>query len=145
MVEQVEGHLRSGEVDELSFMDHTPGQGQYRDIEIWRKSVRSDHELSNEEAAQIVAAQQVAPKLSFDQLKYLAGVARENGIALASHDDDSVEHLDLMRDLGCTMEKDYDNFVKFVLREQRLIQMSAKHVSDDDVRRYMTDLMTRAH
>lgn len=49
------------------------------------------------------------------------------------------------RDLGCTMEKDYDNFVKFVLREQRLIQMSAKHVSDDDVRRYMADLMTRAH
>ena len=54
-------------------------------------------------------------------------------------------HLPMPRDLGCTMEKDYDNFVKFVLREQRLIQMSAKHVSDDDVRRYMTDLMTRAH
>ena len=43
------------------------------------------------------------------------------------------------------MEKDYDSFVKFVLREQRLIQMSRKHVSDDDVRRYMTDLMTREH
>jgi len=54
-------------------------------------------------------------------------------------------HLPMPRDLGYTMEKDYDNFVKFVLREQRLIQMSAKHVSDDDVRRYMTDLMTRAH
>ena len=54
-------------------------------------------------------------------------------------------HLPMPHDLGCTMEKDYDNFVKFVLREQRLIQMSAKHVSDDDVRRYMTDLMTRAH
>ena len=53
--------------------------------------------------------------------------------------------LPMPRDLGFTMEKDYDNFVKFVLREQRLIQMSAKHVSDDDVRRYMTDLMTRAH
>ena len=105
LVEQVEGHLRSGEVDELSFMDHTPGQGQYRDIEIWRKSVRSDHELSNEEAAQIVAAQQAAPKLSFEQLKYLAEVARENGIALASHDDDSVEHLDLMRELGCTISE----------------------------------------
>ena len=49
------------------------------------------------------------------------------------------------KDLGFTMEKDYDNFVKFVLREQRLIQMSRKHVSDDDVRRYMTDLMTREH
>lgn len=105
LVEQVEGHLRSGEVDELSFMDHTPGQGQYRDIEIWRKSVRGDHELSDEEAERIVAAQQAAPKLSFDQLKYLADVACENGIALASHDDDSVEHLDLMRELGCTISE----------------------------------------
>ena len=54
-------------------------------------------------------------------------------------------HLPMPKDLGFTMEKDYDNFVKFVLREQRLIQMSRKHVSDDDVRRYMTDLMTREH
>ena len=54
-------------------------------------------------------------------------------------------HLPTPKDLGFTMEKDYDNFVKFVLREQRLIQMSRKHVSDDDVRRYMTDLMTREH
>ena len=105
LVSQVEGHLRAGEIDELSFMDHTPGQGQYRDIEIWRRSVRSDHELSEEEVNEIVEIQQNAPKLSFEQLKYLADIARGQGIALASHDDDSVEHLDLMRELGCTISE----------------------------------------
>lgn len=51
--------------------------------------------------------------------------------------------LPMPKDLGFTIEKDYDNFVKFVLREQRLIQMSAKHVSDDDVRKYVKDLLER--
>ena len=105
LVDQVEGHLRSGEVDELSFMDHTPGQGQYRDIEIWRKSMRSDHEVTEEEAIELARVQQHAPKLSFGQLKYLADIALERGIALASHDDDSPEHLDMMRELGCTISE----------------------------------------
>lgn len=51
--------------------------------------------------------------------------------------------LPMPKKLGFTMEKDYDNFVKFVLREQRLIQMSARPVSDDDVRAYMKDLLSR--
>lgn len=103
LVEQVERHLRAGEIDELSFMDHTPGQGQYRDIEIWRKSFRGD--ITREEAERMLAEQQAAPKLSFEQLDYLAGIAREQGIALASHDDDSLEKLDLMRELGCTISE----------------------------------------
>ena len=103
LVEQVEGHLRAGEIDELSFMDHTPGQGQYRDIEVWRRSFTRD--VSDDEAARLMSEQQNAPKLSFEQLKYLANIARERGIALASHDDDTIEKLDLMRELGCTISE----------------------------------------
>lgn len=103
LVEQVEKHLRAGEIDELSFMDHTPGQGQYRDMEIWRKSFRGN--LTEEEAARLAADAQAAPKMSYEQLSYLAGIAREQGIALASHDDDTIEKLDLMRELGCTISE----------------------------------------
>ena len=60
LVEQVEGHLRSGEVDELSFMDHTPGQEQYRNLEIWRKYIRSDGPASEEEAANIACEQGIS-------------------------------------------------------------------------------------
>ena len=104
LVEQVEHRLRAGEIDELSFMDHTPGQGQYRDMEIWRKSFRGKS-LSEQEAAAMAADAQAAPKLSYEQLSYLAGIAREQGIALASHDDDSIDKLDLMRELGCTISE----------------------------------------
>ena len=105
LVEQVERHLRAGEIDELSFMDHTPGQGQYRDMEIWRKSMRGGREVTPEEAAELARIQQDAPKLSFEQLDYLADLAHEQGIALASHDDDSIEKLDLMAELGCTISE----------------------------------------
>lgn len=104
LVEQVERHLRAGEIDELSFMDHTPGQGQYRDMEVWRRSFRGKT-LSEDEAAAIAAQAQAAPKLGYEQLSYLAGIAREQGIALASHDDDSLEKLELMRELGCTISE----------------------------------------
>ena len=51
--------------------------------------------------------------------------------------------LPMPRDLGFTMEKDYENFVKFVMREQRLLQMSARPVTEENVRAYMTDLLHR--
>lgn len=51
--------------------------------------------------------------------------------------------LPMPRDLGFTVEKDYENFVKFVMREQRLLQMSARPVTEENVREYMIDLMNR--
>lgn len=74
-----------------------------------------------------------------------SNVQVKDAVVKAIEDLSAAVHLPMPRDLGFTMEKDYDNFVKFVLREQRLIQMSARHVSDDDVRAYMKDLMNREH
>ena len=56
LVGEVERHLRAGEIDELSFMDHTPGQGQYRDIEVWRRSFT--REVTDEDAARMIEQQQ---------------------------------------------------------------------------------------
>ena len=35
--------LREKTVHEISFMDHTPGQGQYRNIETYRKTITAYH------------------------------------------------------------------------------------------------------
>ncbi len=105
LVEQVAEHIAVGEIDELSFMDHTPGQGQYRDIEVFRKSIRADHDVTLEEAAAIAAEQQAAPKITLEQLTTLARMATERGIVIASHDDDSPEKIAMMRELGCTISE----------------------------------------
>lgn len=42
--DMIQRHL----IQEISFMDHTPGQGQYRDLEIYRETVDKYHGMENE-------------------------------------------------------------------------------------------------
>jgi alpha-D-ribose 1-methylphosphonate 5-triphosphate diphosphatase len=93
------GILEKGVVHELSFMDHTPGQGQYRDLELYVKSYATwAGEWSGKSAAEILAACQNKPMASHGMLKKLAETAHAHGVPLASHDDDSLAKLALMRD-----------------------------------------------
>ena len=51
--------MRKGDVDLLSFMDHTPGQGQYKNLEIYRKHQANDgRDLTEEAFAQLVKTEQ---------------------------------------------------------------------------------------
>ena len=105
VVDDVARHLEAGDIDELSFMDHTPGQGQYQNIEIFRRSIRSDHEVTMEEATRLAAERQAAPKMTLETLERLSKLALAQGIAIASHDDDSPEKVATMRELGCTISE----------------------------------------
>jgi alpha-D-ribose 1-methylphosphonate 5-triphosphate diphosphatase len=90
--------LEEGRVHELSFMDHTPGQGQYRNLEIFAKSYGGwDAECSGKTLEEIMAARGAKPVASHEMLKRLSNLARRRGIPLASHDDDSLEKLALMK------------------------------------------------
>jgi alpha-D-ribose 1-methylphosphonate 5-triphosphate diphosphatase len=90
--------LEEGRVHELSFMDHTPGQGQYRNLEIFAKSYTGwDAECSGKPLEEILAARGTKPVASHEMLMDLARLARERGIPLASHDDDSPEKIALMK------------------------------------------------
>jgi alpha-D-ribose 1-methylphosphonate 5-triphosphate diphosphatase len=102
----VEGLLREGRLDLLSFMDHTPGQGQYRDLEVFARTIQSYRGSMSEAALrELVTSQQSAAKFSYGELAHLASIAREQGVALASHDDDSVEELDFMHGLGARISE----------------------------------------
>ena len=46
-----------------------------------------------------------AEKITLDALASLASLAREHGVPVASHDDDTVEKLELMQQLGCTISE----------------------------------------
>lgn len=105
--DEIKGYLESGKVDLVSFMDHTPGQGQYHDLLVYAETVKGyrDGELSDEEVADVVAHRQQEEKLSYEQLDQLARIAREQGISLASHDDDGEEKLDVMQSLGAAISE----------------------------------------
>lgn len=89
-------------VDEISFMDHSPGQGQYHDVEMYCRVLEKyqDREISPEEFAGMLEEQRTKEVLSFAQMKELCALAHTNGIAVASHDDDSAEKLCVNREIG---------------------------------------------
>ena len=85
----------------ISFMDHSPGQGQYRNLEIYRKHLPdAGTNITDEEFGELIHRELSKDSLSFEQLKALADLAREKGISVASHDDDSLEKLEVNEKFG---------------------------------------------
>lgn len=73
----------------LSFMDHTPGQGQFKTLESYRHYMQKTYHLGLERIEEILAAKQVPKEIIDENLQRLAVLAARRGLPLASHDDDS--------------------------------------------------------
>ncbi len=90
----------------LSLMDHTPGQRQWADIEHARtyytgKKGWSDARFDEEmRAAPRRQAEHAAPNRA-----WFAEHARRHGVALATHDDTTAEHVDEALSLGASMSE----------------------------------------
>jgi alpha-D-ribose 1-methylphosphonate 5-triphosphate diphosphatase len=95
--------MSQGMVQILSFMDHSPGQGQFKTLEKWKEYHVPVYELSDDEAGLVVASQREKKLRCLDYLEELSAHAREYMIMIASHDDDTPEKIDLMDSLGVTI------------------------------------------
>ncbi|MEO0761014.1 MAG: alpha-D-ribose 1-methylphosphonate 5-triphosphate diphosphatase, partial [Pseudomonadota bacterium] len=87
-IDALEGLLADRAVDLVSVMDHTPGQGQYRNLERMIELRAAYHGISPEEAramiqASIDAATPEAETLA--NLQRVSALCRRYGVALASH------------------------------------------------------------
>ena len=105
MIDELEALIGEGKVHLLSFMDHSPGQGQYRDLELYKLILKGYRKLGEGDADQIIAESRGRAKLPFETLKRVADGARARGLAVASHDDDTVEKLDVVQALGSTISE----------------------------------------
>lgn len=96
-------------VDLVSLMDHTPGQGQYRDIEVLIKNRAAYHGVSDAEARQIVMTtlkERTRPQEDLlANMLQVSKMCKNYGVALASHDDDTAEKAELMADLGTVISE----------------------------------------
>ncbi|MFJ7933971.1 phosphonate metabolism protein PhnM [Sporosarcina sp. NPDC096371] len=104
-VDQFIQNIEEGKVHLISFMDHTPGQGQYRNLEIYRETLKGFRRMSNAEADVMIAESINKEKITLDQIKDIAQIALANNIAVASHDDDEVEKLSLVKSFGTTISE----------------------------------------
>ncbi|MGB9859415.1 MAG: alpha-D-ribose 1-methylphosphonate 5-triphosphate diphosphatase, partial [Moorellaceae bacterium] len=96
--------INEGVADLFSFMDHTPGQGQYRTIEQYKKYIRKTYWVTEEEFEALVTQKiRERQKIDWARLRTIAATVRAKGIPLASHDDDSPQKVEESNRLGATI------------------------------------------
>ena len=90
--------MRDGVVQLLSVMDHTPGQGQFSH-EKFRQFILSQGK-SEDQFHEELQERFRRPRIEGDRLEALVRAARDLGLPVASHDDDTTGKVDAMLSLG---------------------------------------------
>jgi alpha-D-ribose 1-methylphosphonate 5-triphosphate diphosphatase len=88
----------------MSVMDHAPGQRQSPDIARYRdKQIRRLHLTEEEADRQIAALMHASATIGPANRAALAAIALANGIPVASHDDATVDEIELACRLGAVI------------------------------------------
>ena len=99
--------LDDGQVDLVSLMDHTPGQGQYRNLEVHIRNKAAYHGVPEAEARRMVADTMARKSRPQEELlaniRTVSKICAAHGVSLASHDDDTIEKAHLMAEVGATI------------------------------------------
>jgi len=101
----LQGLLEAGAVDLLSVMDHSPGQGQFKTLEAYLQYMIGNHAMSRDEAEQVARDKLQARDGASLRVEALLAHAHRLGVPTASHDDDSVQRIATMRNLGVSMSE----------------------------------------
>lgn len=78
----------------ISLMDHTPGQRQFVHLDKYRDYYMGKHGISADEMEQLIQARIAAQQqYAEDNRRQLVSLTQQRNIALASHDDATVDHV----------------------------------------------------
>ena len=104
MLEMLEPLLVHPALRMLSVMDHTPGQGQYHDLDKLQARWK-DEGKSAEEIASILDRMHGMREAegAMARRRAVATIAAQQGLPLASHDDLSADDVALAAELGCSI------------------------------------------
>jgi len=104
-VDTIRSLISGGMGDLLSFMDHTPGQGQYPTVESYRRYMEKTYHATMEEMNNILAVKAEGRGRMEDSVAVLCAAARIAGIPIASHDDDTAEKVEYYKTRGVTISE----------------------------------------
>jgi alpha-D-ribose 1-methylphosphonate 5-triphosphate diphosphatase len=101
VVESLEGFLAEHPARLISLMDHTPGQRQFRDLDKYfiyygGKTGRSEEAL----ARMVDERRKVGRRRAEENRPRIVEIAKHYGVALASHDDTTLDEVALARSEG---------------------------------------------
>lgn len=94
--------LDSGLLDMVSVMDHTPGQGQFRDLESFSNYYGKTYALTEQQLVTMVDRKRKRQAEGWAAITSLIEKVVDHGIPVMSHDDDTDEKIGLLHRLGVT-------------------------------------------
>jgi len=97
--------LVEGAMQLISMMDHTPGQGQFKDMAAYRDYLTLNYKKTADEVNVIIERKLEAATGAFARMEQLAMAAHAAGISVASHDDDSAERIETMSGIGADISE----------------------------------------
>lgn len=97
--------IENGDAHLMSFMDHSPGQGQFRDVEAYRAYLARTYKTDDAALDDLLARKAEAARGAMARMEALAALARAQGVALASHDDDCPDKVAAVQSLGAVISE----------------------------------------
>lgn len=97
--------IECGDCDLISFMDHTPGQGQFKTIDAYREFFSKTYAKSHEELDIIIAKKNEAGSSTHERISRLSEKALNSQLRIASHDDDCATRIKTMKALGANISE----------------------------------------
>ncbi len=92
--------LQQNCVDLFSLMDHTPGQGQFKDLTAYLDYISRTYNKTTDQAQALANRKLENAVGAFERIKILVSEALRHNIQVASHDDDTLERIQTMTALG---------------------------------------------
>ncbi|WP_293860032.1 alpha-D-ribose 1-methylphosphonate 5-triphosphate diphosphatase [uncultured Alsobacter sp.] len=95
VIEATQSFTHKRPVHLMSLMDHTPGQRQFRDVEKFLVYYRGKTSLTEAELQALIDRRlRQHEQWSASNRRSLVSFAKANGVALASHDDATLDHVE---------------------------------------------------
>lgn len=89
----------------FSLMDHTPGQGQFKDLQAYQDYISRTYKKTVDEV-QAMANQKIQNSASArERIKTLISKALHKNVPIASHDDDTPERVQTMTQMGVNLSE----------------------------------------
>lgn len=102
-VKTIKELIKNKKVNMLSIMDHSPGQGQFKTMESWKKFHLKSYEIEKDEVEAYIKSK--VSKKSDGIVEDLVKFGLKYNLPILSHDDDSSEKLNTLKNLGVSFSE----------------------------------------
>lgn len=97
--------LKAQKINLLSLMDHTPGQGQFRELTSFKNYFGTVYQKGEEELERIIQQKYSAQETLSATVDYIVSLCNSLGVPLASHDDDSPAKIKWLNETGIAISE----------------------------------------